>query len=358
MASAGLNFDALTPSNGAVQELNELLFLRVLGSERLSQIFNMIYGAVNGKKVGFVGQFGLVGKASTGCNPTYGHSVLAASEKTWELGSWEVSEEICYSDLFGTLAQTALKKGVDIADLTGTEYLDDIIYPRIELAIYKMLMRLAWFADPEADTVENGGILTNGTDKGFFTPTKGFWARLFEIVAADESRRTVIDANAQTTFATQKSAILAKGAATGVLDRLIMDASGELRTAANQVIYITQSLKDALAYDIQHNNIGSDLQWKSIFTGVQEAEYQGIRLVALPEWDNIIQNYEKTETAWNKPHRALYTATDNLLVGVDGYDDFSELRVFFDQKTKLNYLYSTGMLGTIIGQDNMVQVAY
>ncbi len=358
MASAGINFETLTPSNGALQELNELLFLKVLGSDRLSQLFNVIYGAVNGKKVGFIGEFGLIGKKAQGCNPEYGNSTLATSEKTWELGSWGVYESICYSDLLGTLAQTAMRKGVNIADLTGTEYMDDIIYPRLELAIYKMLMRLAWFGDTAADTVANGGVLTNGTDAEYFTITDGFWKRLFAIVAADGARRTTIAANAQTTFATQKSALLQSGVATDIIDRLIMDASTDLRQGANQVIYVTQSLKDALSRDIIKNNVGSELQWKAIFSGITESEYQGIRLVALPMWDSIIQSYESTGNAWNKPHRALYTTTDNLLVGVDGYTDFAELDVFFDQKSELNLLKSKGMLGTLIAQDNMVQVAY
>ena len=35
MASAGLNFGNLTPSNGALQSVNELIFKEVLGEERV-----------------------------------------------------------------------------------------------------------------------------------------------------------------------------------------------------------------------------------------------------------------------------------------------------------------------------------
>lgn len=358
MASTGLNFANLTPSNGALQQLNELLFLKVLGEERLAQVFNVVFGVLNGKKVGFVGEFGLVGKSAQGCDPNYDNSTLAVTEKTWELGEWGVYEKICYRDLIGTLAQVAMRRGATIADLTGTEYLDDIVYPRLELAIYKMLMRFAWFGDKDADTISEGGVLTNSTDPEYFNVTDGFWKRAYSIVAADASRRVTIVANEEATYAAQKSAILADGVATGIIDDLIMGASADLRQAANQVIFVTQSLKDALTRDIRKNNVGSDLQWRAIFDGITEANYDGIRIVAVPFWDSIIQSYENTGTAWNKPHRALYSTTDNLLVGIDNYTDFAELNVFFDEKSELNLLKSKGALGTIIAQDNMIQVAY
>lgn len=358
MASTGLNFSALTPSNGALQSLNELLFREVLGSERLAQVFNVIFGAENGKKVGFIGEFGLVGKAAQGCEPTYNSSQIETSEKTWDLGEWGVYEKICYRDLIGTLAQVAMRRGANIADLTGTEYIDDIVYPRLELAIYKMLMRFAWFGDKNADNVTDGGVITDGVDPAFFTVTDGFWKRFFAIASADSARRVNIAANAEETFAAQKSAILGNGVATGILDNLIMGASADLRQGENQVIFVTQSIKDALSRDIRNNNKGSELQWHAIFDGITESQYDGIRLVAMPLWDSIIQAYESTGTAWNKPHRAVYTTTNNLLVGIDNYSDFAELNVFFDEKSELNLLKSKGALGTLVAQDNMVQVAY
>lgn len=358
MASTGINFVQLTPSNGALQQLNELIFLKVLGSDRLSQLFNVVYGAKNGKKVGFIGEFGLVGQAAQGCDPDYNNSTLAASEKEWALGEWGVYEQICFRDLVGTLAQVAMHRGANIADLTGTEYIDDVVYPRLELAIYKMLMRFAWFGDKDADNVTKGGIITDGVSPDFFTVTDGFWKRIFAIVAADANRRVAVEANSKTTYAEQKTALLGSGVATGILDNLIMNASADLRQAANQVIYVSQSLKDALSRDIRANNKGSELQWRSIFDGITETEYDGIKVVALPFWDSIIQSYENTGTAYNKPHRAIYTTTDNLLVGIDGDSDFAELNVFFDEKSELNLLKSKGAIGTIVAQDNMMQVAY
>ena len=149
MASTGLNFANLTPDNGAVKDLKRLIFLAITDPESLGKIFNFLPKQKHGEKVGFIGEFGMVGKASQGCNPTFGTSVIATSEKEWDIHEWEVAEKICYKDLEGTVAQVAMRTKTNIADLTGTEYTDYILAPRLELAIRKMLMRYAWFGDAE-----------------------------------------------------------------------------------------------------------------------------------------------------------------------------------------------------------------
>lgn len=190
MASTGLNFSNLTPDNGAIKDLKRLIFLAVTDPESLGKIFNFLPKQKHGEKVGFIGEFGMVGKASQGCNPTFGTSVLATSEKEWDIREWEVAEKICYKDLEGTVAQVAMRTKTNIADLTGTEYTDYILAPRLELAIRKMLMRYAWFGDKAADTVTDGGNLLDSIDPAYFTLVDGFWKRLFTLAAATPDRRT------------------------------------------------------------------------------------------------------------------------------------------------------------------------
>lgn len=363
MASTGLNFTNLTADNGAVRDLKQLIFLSVLGVDQLGTIFNVLPKQKHGDKVGFVGEFGMVGKASQGCNPTFGTNVIATGEKTWDIKEWEIAEKICYADLEGTLAKVAMRTKTNVADLTGTEYLDYVVMPRLELAVRKMLMRLALFGDNAAETVANGGILQSGVDKGFFTITDGFWKRIYTLVTATAARRTTIEANSQTTFDLQKSKLRESGVATGILDSLIADAPMELRESEGQVIYITQSIKDALNADIRKNNKGSELQWKSIFGGITESEYEGIPIVAIPFMDEVIRSTEgvyttTTMTSWNKPHRAIYTIKDNLLVGLESENELADLQVWFNQDEQMNKILSKDKLGTLIAQDNLIQVAY
>ena len=358
MASTGLDFTNITPTNGAVQELKALIFENVLSADKLGAILNVLPKQKHGSKIGFIGEFGLIGKKGQGCNPKYNQSIISSSEKTWDIQPWSVDESICYEDLEGTIAQLALRKKTQIADLTGTEYLGDIVMPRLELAILKMFLRFAWFGDKAAETVDNGGVLKTGVDKDFFNVTDGLWKRIFAIVAADASRRITIDANTKATISEQKSALWSNGVATGILDKLISDAPLLLRQSEGQTIYITQTIKDALDVDIKRNNKGSELQWQSIFAGIKQSEYNGIPLVVIPFWDEMIQGYEGTEAKWNNPHRAIYTVKDNLLVGLESESELAEIDVWFEKKDQMNYIIAKDKLGTETAQDNLIQVAY
>lgn len=360
MASTGLNFANLTPDNGAVRDLKQLIFLSVLGAERLGSMFNVLPNQKHGNKVGLIGEFGLLGKAAEGCNPTYDHNTAVVSEKVWDIRPWQISEEICYEDLEGTLGQVALRTKTDIADLTGTEYLDYVVMPLLEKGASKMLFRFAWFGDKNAAAISDGGVLKDGTRVGAFNVTDGFWKRIYEMVATNAERHTAIAANAKTTFAEQKSAIRTAGAATEVLDNLISDAPMTLRQANGQVIFISQALKDALNADIKKNNKGSDLQWESLFDGITKTNYEGIELVTLPMWDEIIKGYETANAgkAWNKPYRAVYTVRENLLLGLESANELVDLQVFFEQKEQMNYILAKDKLGTLIADDNLIQVAY
>ena len=360
MASTGLNFENLTPDNGAVRELNQLIFRAVLGAEKLGSLFNVLPNQKHGDKVALIGDYGLLGKASEGCEPTYDHNTAATAEGEWNIKEWQISEEICYKDLEGTMAQVALKTKTDIGDLTGTEYLDYVVLPLLEVGAGKMLFRLAWFGDKNAASINDGGVLKADARIGAFNVTDGFWKRIYEMVATNAERHTAVAANAKTTFAEQKSAIRTSGAAIEVLDNLISDAPMTLRQANGQVIFISQALKDALSADIKKNNAGSDLQWEALFDGITKANYDGIELVALPMWDEIIKGYETANAgkAWNKPFRAVYTTRENLLVGIPGVNEIADLQVTFDPVKRKTYIYATDKLGTLIADDNLIQVAY
>jgi hypothetical protein len=358
MASTNLDWKQITPDDGAIRELSQLIMQAVTSPESLGAFLNVIPNQRNGDKLAFVGEFGLVGKTAQGCDPTYDSATISASEKTWDILAWEVPLEMCYQDVIGTVAQWALKNKTSIADMTGTAYLADIIMPRLVLAIKKMLLRLAWFGDKDAKDSANGGILLKADDAKYFNVTDGLWKRIFAVIAADSARRTTIDANAQTTKAAQKTAFMASGYATKILDNLIMDAHPLLRNATDQVIYITQCFADALNIDIRNNNKGSELQWKAIFDGINESQYSGIRLVALPVWDEIIQAYEGTSTKFNQPYRAVYSTKDTLCVGLESENELADLQVWFDQTRQKNFILAKDKLGTLLADDRMIQAAY
>lgn len=357
MASTGINFTNLTPDNGAIREVSQLILASVFAPDALGGFVNFFPKVFTGDKIGVIGEFGLLGESFKGCGGEYGNNLIPATEKEWDINRWQIKDKICFADLENTLVKYAFQSGTNVGDLTGTQYMNDIIAPRLELAIKKLIWRLAWFGDKEAAVTGSGGVIKNSGDVKYFAVTDGLWKRAFEAVAAGTMSRVSIPANEQTTKATQVSAINGVGVATGILDSIIEAASPTLRGMGG-TIHITLALKDAIDADIKANNKGSELQWKAIFDGIQETNYNGVRVLAMPMWDEIIKAYEGTDAAYNKPYRAIYTVKDNMAVGSNSTSELADFDVWFDKKDDYNYIKAYDTIGTHFLQDGLAVVAY
>ncbi len=352
---ARLNTEGLTLDNGALRELRGLLFERLLESPSLQELFTVLFGQRNGEEVVTVGNFGLLLKAAQGCNPTYEDTLLPANAQKWQIALWGIYDQVCFAEIAQILEQLQIR-GDKYGDLSDNPYIEQIIVPRLEAAIKNELMRIVWLGDTEAAVTSDGGVIANAEYVPYFTLVDGFWKRALEIVAADPTRRTTIAANAAASLAAQKSAILQPGVATGILDSLIMDAPMEIR--ADGVIYMTQMLADALAYDLQKNNKGSELQWRSLFDGVRETTYQGVRVIAMPYLDQMIAKYEGGGATLNDPFRAIFTPKANMLVGTTSTTELVDVRVFYDEKDEVTYMKAKDYIGTMLLEPSMIQVAF
>lgn len=353
---AGIDLSKLTPKNGAVQDLAELIFLELSEDDKLGQLVTFMTRQENGKKLGFVGKGGLMGKTAKGCDPEYAKTLVQATEKTWELNEWEIAEEICYKDLVNTIAEHFAANGSDAADLTDSEYMEKIVRPILEQAIRDLVIRLVFFGDKEA-----AGTLKDGVSADYFTLIDGIWKQLFEGVTAGKTKRVIVEANTKTTIAAQYEAMRQPGAATGVLNDLIINTPMKLRRMADRVFIVTQAFADMLNLDIQENNKGSELQWESIFAGIQKTTYQGITLVAVPQFDEIIQEYLKNATnadAYDKPFRVIYGAKGNFRVGSKSRETVADLKVTFDDVTRKNYIYAADTIGALVLAEEYAAIAY
>lgn len=364
MASSGIDFSKLTPDNGAVRDLRQLLFLAYASEKSVGDIVNVLPAQYNGDKVGFIGEFGPIGKASTGCDPTYGNDLISTSEKTWDIKEYAIAESICYKDLESSLLKYALKEGIAAHDLTGSEYLDGIVAPRLERAIKRAVLRFAFFGDKAASAYTSSntsGTLAQGVDAGLFTLIDGYWKQLFTAVSGGKVTRVTIDANTKATPAAQKTAAKAAGVASGIVDDIITSGSAALRQQEGQRIYMTQALADALTIDVRNNNKGSELQWQELHDGMTIAKYGGVEIVAMPWWDEIISsmlNNSTTHAALDKPYRAIYTVKENLLLGTPSGDGIAEFEVSFNSKDRKNYIYAADSIGALVAQEDLVVVAY
>ena len=308
----------------------------------------------NNDPIALIGEMEMVGKKGGGCDPTYEEKGIANSQKRWELGQWEIPIKICYEALKGTIAEYSLKTGTAIGDLTSTDFMT-IYTDALQRAMQQMIWRFGWFGDKSAALAgSGGGKLTEGSDVSMFNVCDGLFKRIFTATATNH---TAIAANSETTATAQISALRKKGAATTLVDTILMDVDTRIIDDSDAVLLMTRSLADALTYDIKqtYNLI---MPWEKVFDGFDVATYNGVKIARVGIWDRMIKAYEKGEATVNLPHRAVFCNPKHLMVGTDADALISDLDIWFDQKERRNYLYATGKIGTALLEENMIHAAY
>lgn len=304
--------------------------------------------------IALLGEMEMVGKKGGGCDPTYEEKGIANSQKRWEFGQWEIPVKICYEAIKGTIGEYSLKTGTAIGDLTSTDFMA-IFADALQRAMEQMIWRFGWLGDKEAVLAgEGGGKLTAGLDVSNFNVCDGLFKRIFTATA---TKHTAIAANSETTAALQISALRKSGAATTLVDTILMDADTRIVDDSDAVLLMTRSLADALTYDLK-KTYHDIMPWEKLFDGFEVATYNGVKIARVGIWDRMIKAYEKGETTINLPHRAVFCNPKHLMIGTDADNLISDLDIWFDQKERRNYLYATGKIGTALLEEDMIYAAY
>lgn len=343
----------LQPEN--LESLRDAVIKKVLDDEDLRRVVT-IKRVRSGEPLAIIGEMDAVGHAGAGCNPTYEEIGIANSVQRWALGAWEIALKICYENLEDTIAEYSLRTGTAIGDLTGTDFMA-IFMELLVTQVRRMLWRLIWFGDTTADNISDGGVITNGVDPTLLTVNDGLWKRLFAIATADATKRTVISANTGNSYANQKSAMLAAGYATTLVDNILLDASSRVNANGAATLFVNKKFADYLARDIKVT-YKVNMPFERIFDGFYLGYYGGVQIGAIETWDYMIDTYENTGAKWNLPFRAVLANPKNLLVGVDKENPVDDLDIIFDRVNRMNHIYATGKLDTRVAQPDLVHVAY
>lgn len=309
----------------------------------------------NDDPIALIGEMEMVGKKGGGCDPTYEEKGIANSQKRWELGQWEIPIKICYEALKGSIAEYSLKTGTAIGDLTSTDFMT-IYTDALQRAMQQMIWRFGWFGDKEAALAgSGGGKLTAGSDVSMFNVCDGLFKRIFTATAT--KNHTAIAANSKATAAEQISELRKSGAATTLVDTILMDADTRIVDDSDAVLLMTRSLADALTYDLK-KTYHDIMAWEKLFDGFEVATYNGVKIARVGIWDRMIKAYEKGDATINLPHRAVFCNPKHLMIGTDADNLISDLDIWFDKKERRNYLYATGKIGTALLEEGMIHAAY
>ena len=357
--TAFLDLTNFTFTTEQIRALNELLFTTILDQPdaQIKQIHTIKEGAVSDKKIDFVSKdFGLVGKARQGCSPTAISNQLATSEKTWAMKAWGDRLVQCFTDLEDALTEYSLKTGVNIADLTGTD-IAALMQDALEITLRKNFMRLVWMNDTAAalTTASPAGVITAGTTIGYFNLLDGLFKQAATIIAADANRRTTIAANAQVTYALQES-VLTPALALQYVQENFTRSSIKSRQKSDLVQLCTDSIWIKVLQALQSAS-GYTPQYTNLTNGMKSIQINGMELISVPIWDELIRAYEDNGTYWNKPHRIITTPKSNIVVGVDTYNAFSQLDMFMDKYTRQLVIDMGGKIDVKFLEDELVQYA-
>lgn len=349
-------FENISVNPKDVKDLKELIPLTINQDEDFNK-YTTLKKVKNGDPVAFIGDMEDVGVAGGGCDPTYQEVGIVNSQKRWELGDWNIPIKICYEALKGTIAEYTLKTGTEIGDLTSTEFMSYIIRPALERQMMRMIWRFGWFGNKDAKNIADGGVLTADVKKELFTTCDGLFKRIFAQCAERDKQLTAIEANAKTTFAEQKKAMLTKGVATGIVDTMLMDADSRISVDSGSMIMMTKYMADALHWDVK-KTYHEQMEWTTIFDGFDVAKYDGVNIARISIWDRFIGAYENSGTKLNLPYRMVYGNVKQFMVGTDQDALISDLDVWFERKERRNYIYAQGKMGTSLLEDDMFHAAY
>ena len=359
-----MNFEQFTVDNGAIRDLSELLFTSIYNDPDLERLFTMVPKAVNGKKLGYLDSMGDVGVPGGGCDPEYTKIAITGIEKTWDLGKWRIPKTICYEELEDTLAKYGMNSGTEAADITNTPYFDKVLQPLLQKAIVEMFWRLIWFGDKTAKNVTSsgvdgvgGGVVTDTINPNLLTACDGFWKRLLAIIAANPNQKTPIAANSSSTKALQKTDLRASGVAIKIVDDLPSDADSRIFDYSDHAIMMTNSLFKALRNDVVDKYGKTTMPFEQVSAGFGLSKYDGHDIIVLDVWDRLIRKYSDNGTTIDCPHRAVLASASNLFCGTSDSQRLASLTVKFDDRKRDNFIFAESDLGTIIGEDELVQVA-
>jgi hypothetical protein len=313
------------------QVINELTF----ADPELNSIHQIDQGIKYDKQIVFAGRMGLMGKAVSGCTPN-DVSGIQLSEKFWTPVFEDFRLPHCAADVDAQdkLINQMARMNPDYFNViegsqsTVGNYLVAVIIDGFK----ENLLRKIWFSDTAADTVANGGVLTNGTDKGYFDTFDGLFKQIFtEVSPANVS----ITKNSGASYAAQE---LASGEAIAVLKEMYNKADSRLLGLADKKFYVTRTIFDGYLNDledIQNTGAGNTMINED---GQMVLRYRGIELVNMEIWDRVIAAYENDGTKYNLPHRVVLSTPDNLRVGTLSDGDFGTVDAFYDRKDRTNYV--------------------
>lgn len=356
---------ATTFSAEQVRAVAELILENFVNGGDFRSYHTILTGIVYDKEVGYVGELSEVGEAHQSCRPIWTSPAAPIEKVLWQPKQWEVAISQCAADLENTLGVYSKKWGGNPDNLEGTDYMA-LVETLITNAITEMFWRITWFGDTDAANLNGSpaGVITNGKDVKYVNLIDGFWKQSFDQATTNTLQRVTIAANAQATYALQRST-LTPILAWGYFEEMILNAPLDLKAenAANIVIYSTLGLYEKAKQHLYKGDSSGYILAASesigfAINGMQDLMINGYRITPMPIFDKLINIWENNGTKWNYPHRAIMATKENLQIGVPSTDAIQTLDFAYDALTRQNLMYVSDKIDAKIARPTRIMVAY
>jgi hypothetical protein len=349
-----INLDNLHFTADELRSLSELVVTAIVEAPALNSFHTLVTGIKNDKEIGIIpGTFGLILKAAQSCDPVAQCHETVAVAKVWEPKYLEFINDMCIDEIENSL----MRMYIDCTnpyDLTKTKIFNFIlnIYAR---DLPKEVLRYAWFGHVHANNVP-AGVLTPLVDPAFFNVFNGFFDQMAAIYALNPLQVEAVPGNTQLTYALQRT-VATPLLTYNAINQLIDDAPTVLHQQPDRVLLVTRSVMDRLRRQLQA--LGTAFQdYKLMVNGLEFATWDGIRLVAVPLWDEFIQTYENDTITgrWNDPHRIVFTTVSNLNIGMACTSLFENINTFYDPRSRYNRIEAVDAFDAKIIDDRLLMV--
>ena len=351
-----LDLALLTLNPEEARSSSEAVFTAALSNPALADGHFVAQGIQMNTQIPILGSFGLGGKAANGCTPNTNTGTIVASQKNWVPYLSQDRHVHCQADI-NQLFKMWPRAAEALRTWDTAPALLAFLEQRVQEATINNINRIIWMADTGGDTFDNGGLLTIGTDKAFFTQIDGLWKQIGDAVTAltiPAAQKIEVAENAGASYAAQLS--LASDRALKVLRGLYESLPAEAFGMAGLKFQITRSL---------YQNWRAFLEDKSLVFQLSTAEqgsavmtYRGIPIVVRNDWDRNIRAYEDNGTTWNDPHRAVLTPITNIPVATADEGAFNAYDAFYDKVTMSHYIDTAFYLDAKLIEEDKISVAY
>lgn len=302
---AGIDTQYYETYNG--KKATELAFRPAMAKPELKKFFSIVEGIKGKQAVYFIENFDFATELDAGCGTGKKTFPLNITGETWAPVDLKAWFSACWTDLRGKVFEWLLKAGEAKHELDDTDY-EDYLLHALSGAIYRDLLRMAWFAD--ADML--AAVLTDPALLKFFKTFNGIWKRVFQADAAGKITVVPIAANDKA-----GSQIFTVGSSLPLMQDMFDAAPAELNAMPlnDRQYLVTRSIYTDYLRLRETKNLDTSFILQG--DGIPSLNFRGVPIQVVDEWDIRLKAHFKVGGKIDKPHRALLTQYGNLQLGFD-----------------------------------------